>query len=362
MAGTLIFGIEALHIYQRRFTTQALLAALKGCHLYFISRRPAARILSSSILSKPYAAKVTVRTRISIDGPDRDHRMLITPPTGEPMSEFQTYMDGSYFSFRSGSQLVHGDAWALASLILKASEEIASQEIMYIGQAFGKDGKRDVAARLSSHETLPKIYEDYLSDGWDVFVTPMRLTYTAFESDDHIDDADDGPNLFADSTGEGYYGTFVDSDDHQTALKPAIDITEHALISHFTPPYNRKLLEWRASAPTEDMRRMKQAGFRLLSVHLDGWGGLARFYSASQPSRVRSHYVSHDIPPSPNKSSSRGVTAQALSSWRPEAHMVKFGHADFASRAETAGVVLRIFGDEAPAIRRPPEVSFDLTA
>lgn len=351
MAGTLTFGVQPIHLYQRRFTTESLEIALNDCHLYIISRRPQLRIDPDSVLSTPHGAKITIHTRSTGNGKDLSCRFVVRPSTQEPISDFKVHAAGSYFSFRVGDDLIHGDAWALTSLALGAPEDLAAQEVMYVGQAYGTSGSSSVRTRAKRHETLQLIYEDHLSDGWDVFLAPMKVSYHSLGSDDHIDDYDGGPDIFG-----GYYGTFVSPDDFQTVLKPTIDVVEHGLISYFVPHYNSQLLEWRASQPTQDMIRMKDHGFRLLKIHLDGWDGLSRFFSAAVPSRVRSHLITHDIPPNPRAEIKRGINSERLSTWREAASMIWTGHDQLAAATERAGVALRVFGKEAPDIRRPPEV------
>ncbi|SDE01284.1 hypothetical protein SAMN05216174_1309 [Actinokineospora iranica] len=105
------------------------------------------------------------------------------------------------------------------------------------------------------------------------------------------------------------------------------------------------------------MRKMREAGFRLLVVNLTGGDGLARFHSHLVGDTFRNHLICHDLPPAPAHPQLRGVSAEAVSSWRPAAQMVRHGRRLFANLGEYSGVSLRIFGDEAPKDRRPPEVT-----
>jgi hypothetical protein len=49
VSGSLSFSVSAGHVYQRKFANDELMRALKGFHLYFVSRRPATRIDEDSI-------------------------------------------------------------------------------------------------------------------------------------------------------------------------------------------------------------------------------------------------------------------------------------------------------------------------
>jgi hypothetical protein len=214
---------------------------------------------------------------------------LFTPP-GTHKDCFTNYHDGAYFSLRLPDAFLHGDAWALSSFLFGARPDLASHEVLYVGQAFGRDGSRGVAERLRRHETLQRIYEDHTGSDSDIFVAPIRIKLLDFHSDDHIDDNEDGPELFK------FLGVFIGMD--HKVLKPSVDLAEHALIASFLPPYNRMLRTWDPLNPTEAMRRMREARFRLLHYYLDGWGGLVRFYSGSRPSAARSHFFSRSIVPS----------------------------------------------------------------
>ena len=353
MAGTITIGVRPVHIYQRRFDSADLAVALQNSHLYLITRRPQVRLDPASVLSKPYGVKVDVVSRREGHAEEWRQRIVIPAPDGEVISSFRLHADGSYFSLSSGERTIHGDAWAFASFFMDANEEIAGQEVMYVGKAYGQDGSSNVWERTRKHETLSRIYEDHLPGGWDVFVTPLEVEYATMSSADHINDYDDGPDLFG-----AYYGRYVEMETGRV-LGPGIDLAEHAMIAYFVPHYNKNLLEWCAAKPTKDMQTMRSGGFRLLHVHFNGWWGLSRFYSRQVPAKVRSHLISHDLPPNPSSSVTRGIGSADLVSWRAQLSLVANGHEIFASDAERAGVALRVFGERAPEERRPPEVILD---
>jgi hypothetical protein len=110
----------------------------------------------------------------------------------------RTFEDGAYFAINneSDSSVLHGDSWALASFLSGAPEAIADKEVLYIGQAYGKDGEQNSWLRTRRHETLQHIYEEHGGSEWDIFVTPLRIEHSWFGSDDHLDDIEeDGPDL-----------------------------------------------------------------------------------------------------------------------------------------------------------------------
>jgi hypothetical protein len=349
VAGTLWYRLKVEHVYQRRFgDPESLAEALATSHWYIISRRPSVRIIAETVRVDDQILTVDFVTCDDITGPERVHTFGFDFSQLEPLSDFRTYADGAYFSAAVGDMLVHGDAWALASLLSAASVDIARQEVLYVGQAFGQGGTGNVWERTRQHQKLQQIYEDHVNTVGEIYVASLSLDRRGFSNDDHIDDAENGPCL------DAYYETLADMDG--SIRKPAVDLIEHSLISYFAPPYNEKLIEWRADKPTDAMQKMRSVGFRLLYVHLSGWWGLARFYSCREPDPHRSHFISRDLPPTPLKPRVRSTVAEALSGMGMGELLLQQGKAIFADRAEQTGVLLRVFGDLAPAVRKPPNI------
>ncbi|MFI7153006.1 hypothetical protein ACIBO2_49500 [Nonomuraea sp. NPDC050022] len=201
-----------------------------------------------------------------------------------------------------------------------------------------------------AHKKLQRIYEDHIDSGYEVFVAPLVCDKSILINDDHIDDAEDGPDLNL------YWRDLVAADG--SILRASVDLIEHSIISYFAPHYNEKLVEWRAARPTDAMSKMRAARFRLIHIHLSGWQGLARFFSPSVPPS-KSHLMSHDLPPVDlaTQNSLRGISAERLSAWRFGSFMLREGHETLADLAENTGSAMLIFGDEAPAIRKPPGIS-----
>lgn len=351
VAGTLIYRLRVEHIYQRRFDSADLATALQFSHWYIITRRPATKIVPGSVGIDDQILTADFEIRSGMDGAKQIKCGGANFDRLGELRDFRLYADGSYFSMYVGDRLIHGDAWALASLLSGAGFDVASQEVMYIGQAFGDNGSNNAWRRTQNHKKLQRVYEDHIDTGYEIFVAPLTFEDGAWTSDDHIDDTEEGPSLTA------YLDTLC-AHDGNPVTNTAVDLVEHSLISYFVPPYNEKLTEWRAGDPTLAMRAMRSAGFRLLQVILDGWGGLARFYSEQVPDLLRSHLISHDIPPEPRPSIVRGIAAPKLSDVRIDAIRVREGQEILSAITEDSEAVLRVFGDEAPPIRRPPGVHF----
>ncbi|WP_157930402.1 hypothetical protein [Glycomyces xiaoerkulensis] len=350
MAGTLGFKLAVRHTYQRRFTRQDLDTALAGCHWYLISARPAVRIIPDS--ERLDDGILTVGFQEAGAGDSSGTAALYGAEYADTDHDatFHVHEGGSYFSLRFPGVHLHGDSWSLAAFLSGGGPDLARHEILYIGKAYG-DGRRTAATRTAQHETLQTIYEDYLDQRMDIFVTPLMLAKSTWSSDDHIDDTEPGPDI------DAYERVFATRDG--VVSGSTVDLIEHSLIAHFSPAYNVNLSKWQAPRQTEPMRQMRSAGFRLLNVHLDTSDGLARFCSATQPEARRSHFIYHDVPPAPRKAVPRGISAMEISQWRPEARLVREGPDMFSDLAEQRDLMFRTFGDEAPAERKPSSIFLD---
>ncbi|MDA1359725.1 hypothetical protein O1R50_08835 [Glycomyces luteolus] len=347
MAGTLGYTVAVEHTYQRRFNRRDLGDALAGCHWYIISARPAVRIIPGSVDLGEGILTVAFRES-GIDGAGESvsvHGAAYADDDHD--ATFHTHEDGSYFSFQFPGAHLHGDSWSLAAFLSGGGPALARHEILYIGKAYG-DGSRTAEQRTAQHEKLQVIYEDFHGQGMDIFLTPLRLLKSTWSTDDHIDDLEPGINLAE------YKRVFGDDMGPVPAI--SVDLIEHSLISHFAPEYNVNLRKWKAPRQTSPMRNMRSAGFRLLSVHLDTSGGLARFSTTTQPEARRSHFIFHDVPPAPRRPVPRGISATEISEWRLGARLIREAPEMFSELAEQRDLMFRTFGEEAPPARKPESV------
>ena len=179
----------------------------------------------------------------------------------------------------------------------------------------------------------------------------LSVVKTERSSDDHIDDQEEPTvNILGMSADDAFYDFR-----RKSILPSSIDLIEHALITYFAPPYNELLKEWRPERPTVAMVKMKSArASRLLQIHLDGWQGLARYYSA-QTKQDRSHLVLLGAEGDSREHDPRVIYDPSVDNWRLEL-LVMVGCRELLDAAETSTAVLSIFGEEAPRLRRPPEV------
>jgi hypothetical protein len=347
MSGSVHYLATVSHVYQRKFRTDELARALRGHNLYLISRRPLVRIKESSIRRLGSDTMFELQTLRPDDGSVAAFYTVGIGDSGTMVSStFRSHMSGSYFSMRRrDGQLVHGDAWALASLLLNVPPGLADHEVLYVGQAYGKDGERTAYDRTRDHTKLQHIYEDHAGEAWDIFVSPIIIESTNVNNWDHLPDDKEGFDL--DQAMKLVGGVNL-------APKTSVDLVEHALITAFQGPYNETLRQWTPANPTRAMRRARDVGFRLLTVSMHALDGLARYYSAAIREAARAHNFYLGLSAAP-KRPSMGLLDP--SEWEdPVMHMEVNAHSAFAQVVEFSEAHIRWFGSAAPPVRKPPEV------
>ena len=137
-------------------------------------------------------------------------------------------------------------------------------EVLYIGQAYGKDGERTAFDRLEQHSTLQKILTTYRSSHPDKHIYILLL-----EFQEQLTMSFDGISM-------EYARTEEESDIHMEEVcsnlpkgNQVINITEAALINYFKPEYNVNFVE---NFPNENHKGYKQyfdLDYNALTVELD---------------------------------------------------------------------------------------------
>jgi len=129
-------------------------------------------------------------------------------------------------------------------------EEKREFEVLYIGQAYGRDGDRTAFTRLSAHSTLQKILTDCQSKYTDkhIYIMLMEFTHQL--------------NMTLDGISGRYTKSEADNQKHMKEVlsnlpeeQQIINITEAALINYFKPEYNVNFVE---NFPDENHKGYKQ--------------------------------------------------------------------------------------------------------
>jgi hypothetical protein len=257
------------------------------------------------------------------------------PPSSWHDIAVRSYSNGTYFSLTfepSGIHLFHGDTWTLGALLAGPDLEWTLQEVLYVGQAFGRDGRRHVLERIREHKRIQEIYSRELPSEYDVFLTPCEFEQTLFGNYDDLMDPQD-------EVADMDFLLEIMGQRSMTTLGLTVDVVEHAMISYFDPAYNVKLRKWNAADPTAAMRRLQRAGVRTIMVMFGGNGpGLARFFSNSV-GIARAHRAKFQLTPPPKRP--RITATESV----PDAAMVahEAGVRDLIQERESEPAIARFF-------------------
>ncbi len=110
-------------------------------------------------------------------------------------------------------------------------DDVYKYEILYIGQSFGKDGKRTAPDRLLSHSTLQKIYFDCISsynqnEIW-ILAMPFKWNFLAEFQKANCTRTED----------EIHFSNILKN---PPPKNQCVNIIEGALIKYFQPKYNKE--------------------------------------------------------------------------------------------------------------------------
>ncbi|MEQ6168674.1 hypothetical protein AAOE16_15870 [Ekhidna sp. MALMAid0563] len=219
--------------YQNTFTEE------NPCNIYFILRRP--RISADPeyfIVGEDF---IELKYFIHIKN-ERLERILRVPFSDLPSDlRMETEYPHNFVKFIDKEGNING--YKLAVLVDEThkwngpKEDLLDFEVLYIGQAFGKDGKRTALDRLSSHSTLQKIYSEAMFRNPD---SEIWIMLASFEQ-----------NKVMSMNGMVQMPSENDKEDTARAAKffnseieftekQVINFTEAALIKTFLPQYNKE--------------------------------------------------------------------------------------------------------------------------
>ncbi|MCM7533976.1 hypothetical protein [Enterobacter hormaechei] len=218
---------------------------LSKCHIYFICARPNFYFIENTIKHE----KNTLSGEIGykIDGKEsRFHFEYNWILEGDAIDVICKYPFREVISINNaGEEVTYISASIIATFYsskLDCFSDLSSYEVLYIGQAVGKNGSRNAVERLKNHSKLQKILAQTHYSKPD---QEIMLFMYAFEHEQVFSSLDGRSGLLDDT----------DSDDKRfkLALKnrpnqnQAINMIEAALIRYFQPEFNEKFKESKIS-------------------------------------------------------------------------------------------------------------------
>jgi len=239
-------------------------------HLYVVARRPLVRI-------RPQSVEFT----------DDEVRFVVGVQRGESFSEspmtvvhefgsgatWESEWPHDEFSIRrsDGEVCMYGTVAQLSDRIPGWPLAARMLEVVYVDQAFGKDGERTAWDRLKSHATVQKILAETPRDQqvWIALaaVTDVQMTYETVPGPTATSDDEDNQHLSS-IIGALERGDFRD--------KEAVALAEAGMIRYFQPQYNDRLkhrFPARKSVPLKTVRGLDVHGL-IVEIQSDAVGNL----------------------------------------------------------------------------------------
>lgn len=219
------------------------------CNIYFVLRRPKVTIDPDSI--KIMGNKADFELVIHHHGKGVVVPMSIVLEKAESELKFHTQYPYNLFTFSDRNGVLFGarPGTLIDNSFVQNSFElpILDYEILYIGKAYGNNGKRTALDRLSSHETLQKIYTHSLthnpdSDIWIMLTNFTQKSILISAGSDLIKVNENDSKIEFEKEEH-----FFKNKGFSISEKQKINFTEAALIKYFQPKYN---VEFKDSFPS----------------------------------------------------------------------------------------------------------------
>lgn len=240
---------------------------LSKCHIYFICARPNFYFIDGSV--KHCDNTLSGEVGYKIDGNESRFHFeyswmleddAISVRCNYPFREAVSInKDGKEVSYVSASMIA-----TFYSSELGCYSDLSSYEVLYIGQAVGKNGSRNAIERLRSHSTLQKILAQTSYNKPD---QEIMLFMYAFEHEQIFSSLDGRSGLIEDTDSDGQR--------FKTALKnlpkknQIINMIEAALIRYFQPEYNEKFKESKISPKLKALEKCYDLDMSGLIVELN---------------------------------------------------------------------------------------------
>ncbi len=219
------------------------------CNIYFILKRPR---LS---LDKNYI-KVTndfIELKYYIHIEDKKLEKYIKMSKLQEYNNINIVTEYPYNTFELIFNKSEKSYFKLSALVDDIQQYIYDEEpkldyeVLYIGQAFGQDGKRTAIDRLGSHSTLQKIYSEAMqrnpdSEIWLLLGNFMEQTFGVMSGQVKIPKENEEEDL-------NRFTNFMNRNTSNFTDKQKINFTEAALIQMYLPKYNK---EYKGTFPSQN--------------------------------------------------------------------------------------------------------------
>lgn len=250
------------------------------CHIYGIARRPRVTLDPGSIEITPDLIRASVVAH-KRDGTETYTFEVKNFPV-DPIVECQCDYPHSEFRLidAKGETAIEGPVVQYLTMagVGRVYPELIDLEMLYIGQAYGKDGNRTPPTRLSHHETLQKILAEAIHRS-----PEMDIWICLFSFADMLIASFDGRT--------GVYGTSSEENlahmwnvlGNRISESHRINYCEAALIRYFQPTYNTEFKNSFPSPSHSSYEECYKLDLNSVTVELDCTDAGVRIWTPTIP-------------------------------------------------------------------------------
>lgn len=241
------------------------------CNIYFVLRRPKVTVIPDSIKISNKKASF----KLLVHSWEKPIEVDLECEFTKANSKIEYYTEYPYniLAFRDQEKILmvaRPSTLLDSNLVLENidSEEL-DYEVLYIGQAYGKNGKRTALDRLASHETVQKIYSQTLTDNPE---SDIWIMLCKFSQDSMLFSV--GKDLVKvkkedEKVEEEKVKHVFDNNGLLITERQRINFTEAALIKYFEPYYNIRFKDIFPSPRHTSYKECYDLDIRAINIELD---------------------------------------------------------------------------------------------
>ncbi|QEL18784.1 hypothetical protein [Limnoglobus roseus] len=245
-------------------------------HIYGIARRPRVAFDPDSIVVTPEAIRGTVIAQRR--GKPQQYDFEVKNYPADPVVKCECEYPYSDFRFidAKGEVALEGPViqYLMKAGVGSVYPELVDLEILYVGQAYGKDGSRTAPQRLTSHETLQKILAEAIQRSPDMQIWIVLFSFgewliASFDGRVEVNEEEQKEDL---SHMWNVLGTRITE-------AQRINYCEAALIRYFQPQYNTEFKNSFPSASHSSYAECYKLDLNSVAVEIDCRPIGSRFWS-----------------------------------------------------------------------------------
>jgi hypothetical protein len=280
------------------------------CNIYFILRRPKITINPESFTSNKQKANFDFIIHQK-DGYGVIN-LGIELKNASSKLELKTEYPYNFFTIRDSDKalLVARPSSMIDRVEVQNNIEtdLLDYEILYIGQAYGRDGKRTALNRLASHETVQKIYTHSLtnnpdSDIWILLTNFSQVSLLFSLEADLINFTKENEKKDIKKGEE-----FINNKGLNFTEKQRINFTEAALIKYFEPAYNKEFKDTFPNKSHKSYSECYTLDVRAITIELDTSEMVRNIYT-EKSGRKKSHYKMFEFNDDKDRISLLGISS-----------------------------------------------------